>query len=137
MIVEKSNIWQDKDGPKDRGINMDEKTKKKMCWNCEGNISLEEDVCPYCRAAIIPRGEEPPLKEVSQESDRSAFISGTMALLMGGCFFFLFGALLFFFSDKGFFTLRWSDRYSAFYIVIALTMLYFGFRNLQKLPSEK
>ncbi|MBA3239216.1 MAG: hypothetical protein H0T62_12830 [Parachlamydiaceae bacterium] len=116
---------------------MDEKTKRKMCWNCEGNISLEEDVCPYCRAAIIPRGEEFSNKEVSQKTDSSAFIGVTMALLMGGCFFSLFGILLFFFSDSGFFTLRWSDRYSTLYIVIAFTMLYFGFRNLQKLPSEK
>lgn len=116
---------------------MDEKTKRKMCWNCEGNISLEEDVCPYCRASIIPRGEESSPKEISQEGDKSAFIAGTMALLMGGCFFFLFGALLFFFSDGGFFVLRWSDRYSTLYLFIALTMLYFGFRNLQKLPAEK
>jgi hypothetical protein len=115
---------------------MDEKTKRKMCWNCEGNISLEIDVCPYCRAAIIPREEEPQ-KESSQESDDSTFIGITMALLMGGCFFSLFGMLLYFFSDGGFFTLRWSDRYSTLYIIIALTMLYFGFRNLKKLPSEK
>lgn len=23
--------------------------KRKMCWNCEGNIELDQEVCPYCR----------------------------------------------------------------------------------------
>jgi hypothetical protein len=24
------------------------KTKKKICWNCEGNVAIDNEVCPYC-----------------------------------------------------------------------------------------
>lgn len=27
---------------------MNEKPKKKLCWNCEGSVSLENENCPYC-----------------------------------------------------------------------------------------
>ncbi len=31
--------------------------RKKMCWNCEGNVSLKADNCPYCQAALYPETE--------------------------------------------------------------------------------
>ncbi len=43
------------------------KTKKKLCWNCEGNVSLQDETCPYCGVSLdispIPgtnNVEEPP-----------------------------------------------------------------------------
>ncbi len=27
---------------------MSMKTKKKICWNCEGNVAIDNEVCPYC-----------------------------------------------------------------------------------------
>lgn len=31
---------------------MNANPQKKMCWNCEGNVQLEEEVCPYCRTVL-------------------------------------------------------------------------------------
>lgn len=31
---------------------MNTKTKKKLCWNCEGNVSLEDELCPYCGVSL-------------------------------------------------------------------------------------
>jgi hypothetical protein len=31
---------------------MTTKTKKKLCWNCEGNVSLENETCPYCGVSL-------------------------------------------------------------------------------------
>lgn len=28
--------------------------KKRLCWNCEGNVSLSEETCPYCGVSVIP-----------------------------------------------------------------------------------
>lgn len=28
--------------------------KKKLCWNCEGNVSRELDNCPYCGVYVHP-----------------------------------------------------------------------------------
>ncbi len=27
---------------------MSAKTKKKICWNCEGNVDVDKEVCTYC-----------------------------------------------------------------------------------------
>jgi hypothetical protein len=40
--------------------------RKKMCWNCEGNVSLIAENCPYCQAALYPQEEETE-KPVKQE----------------------------------------------------------------------
>lgn len=32
--------------------------KKKLCWNCEGRVSLEEENCPYCAVYIGPAVDE-------------------------------------------------------------------------------
>jgi hypothetical protein len=31
---------------------MSQKTKKKLCWNCEGNVSLKNENCPYCGVSL-------------------------------------------------------------------------------------
>ena len=31
-----------------------EVTKKRVCWNCEGSVSLNEEVCPFCGVSVIP-----------------------------------------------------------------------------------
>lgn len=33
---------------------MNKKTKKKLCWNCEGSASLEDENCPYCGVYLNP-----------------------------------------------------------------------------------
>ncbi len=116
--------------------------RRKMCWNCEANISFEADICPYCRASIIPlmndiqenhHDEHEEEDDTTFQNDEGSLVTMTMALLMGGSFFFLFGLLLFFFSNNGYFVLRWSDSYWFLYLFVALPMLYFGIVNLQRL----
>lgn len=119
-----------------------ESDKRKMCWNCEGNISLEAEVCPYCRASIIPSMNDLQLdksegaEEVEAEPDDGSLVAFTMALLMGGTFFLLFGLLLYFFSNNGYFVLRWSDSYWYVYLAVALPMLYFGIANLKQFNDQ-
>lgn len=31
---------------------MNTKTKKKLCWNCEGNVGLNDETCPYCGVSL-------------------------------------------------------------------------------------
>lgn len=114
-------------------------SKKRMCWNCEGNIPLQEEVCPYCRASVLPIQSDESIEEESvseeEKSGESKFIALTMGLLMGGSFFLLFSFLLFFFSNNGFFTLIWSDKYWYIYLFVSLPMLYFGWKKLQEIPD--
>lgn len=40
--------------------------KKKLCWNCEGNVSLQEENCPYCGVYLSP-SEEGAAEEEMEE----------------------------------------------------------------------
>lgn len=45
---------------------MNKKSEKRLCWNCEGDISLHLSQCPYCGVdcRFAPKSEEEdPLKE--------------------------------------------------------------------------
>jgi len=33
---------------------MTQQPKKRLCWNCEGNVSINEETCPYCGVSVIP-----------------------------------------------------------------------------------
>lgn len=53
------------------------KVKKKLCWNCDGEVSWQQENCPYCAVYLNPNGEEsanelfdPPynLEEPEEES---------------------------------------------------------------------
>lgn len=54
---------------------MSKPVKTKLCWNCEGTVSLAEETCPYCGVSVIPAtldgsydGFAPPYRSsVSQE----------------------------------------------------------------------
>lgn len=32
--------------------------RQKLCWNCEGNISFQEENCPFCAVYVGPIGQE-------------------------------------------------------------------------------
>lgn len=38
-------------------------TKKKLCWNCEGNVPREAENCPYCAVYLNPTHDEDEAKE--------------------------------------------------------------------------
>lgn len=33
-------------------------SKNKLCWNCEGSVSLQEENCPYCGVYLSPSDED-------------------------------------------------------------------------------
>lgn len=37
---------------------MSKKPKKKLCWNCEGNVSFETENCPFCGVYLSPLGND-------------------------------------------------------------------------------
>lgn len=43
---------------------MSPKTKKKLCWHCEGSVSVDNDTCPYCgvNIASVTPSDSLPLK---------------------------------------------------------------------------
>jgi hypothetical protein len=52
--------------------------KKKLCWNCEGRVSLAEENCPYCAVYLGPAPDEngeskdilaPPYRLVESEEE--------------------------------------------------------------------
>ncbi len=52
--------------------------KKKLCWNCEGRVSLAEENCPYCAVYLGPAPDEngeskdilaPPYRIVESEEE--------------------------------------------------------------------
>ena len=42
-------------------------TKKKLCWNCEGSVSLQEENCPYCGVYLSPSVGEEGMQEQIEE----------------------------------------------------------------------
>jgi len=51
--------------------------KKKLCWNCEGRITLETDNCPYCGVYLSPLSEDenplfsPPYRMDNEEVEET------------------------------------------------------------------
>ncbi|MBA3958479.1 MAG: hypothetical protein H0X51_08845 [Parachlamydiaceae bacterium] len=37
---------------------MSAKPKKKLCWNCEGQVSFQQDNCPYCGVYLNPLDDD-------------------------------------------------------------------------------
>lgn len=54
--------------------------KKKLCWNCEGRVSFEEENCPYCSVYLGPAPDvdgkqdalAPPYRLVEAEDEQEA-----------------------------------------------------------------
>jgi hypothetical protein len=44
---------------------MHQNQRTKMCPNCEGNVALEESICPYCGSSVFTKNEN----LTSQKSD--------------------------------------------------------------------
>lgn len=55
------------------------KQRKKICWNCDGSVTLEAENCPYCGVYLNPLGNDddkdglfaPPyrLEEIEEEAE--------------------------------------------------------------------
>lgn len=56
-------------------------------------------------------------------------------LLLSGSVFFLFGVILWLFSEDGMLTLRWDSTFWFIYAVLALPLLFFGWRYLSQIED--
>lgn len=153
--------------------------KKRLCWNCDGSLSLAVDQCTYCGASLkeganpkqakkkssdplappfamlqeakpakAPQPpfdvlgkrleeeeEEPPVVEAANSSDSTTVFS-SLLFLLGGSVFFLFGLVLWLFSQNGVFTLHWNGDYWYVYLSGGLALLGLGCRALKGLNEQ-
>lgn len=130
-------------------------TPKKLCWNCDGNVELDTQRCPYCAAdlespvAVADENVEPELTppypaqeqmsspaEATQAGGLQELSPGDMvwplAMILSGAVFLLFGLALFLHSGQEYMTLQWSSDAWPMYLIPALPLLYFGWKRLPK-----
>jgi hypothetical protein len=153
--------------------------KKKLCWNCDGNVSREIDNCPYCGVYLHAEELEEnsswnpsyrpsskteeiptPIYQIQSEEEEEETIESPPAeeiespettnnlstqlkkdvfpilFLMMGSIFFLFGIVLFLFSQNGVLTLQWQGSYAVYFLIASIPLVGFGWRFLQNLDSE-
>ncbi len=149
--------------------------KKKLCWNCEGNVSREIDNCPYCGVYLhaleleensqwnptyqsskteeipSPLYQVPNQEEINEQKEFSSpedsfswsFLFTQLKrdifpvlFLMTGSVFFLFGIVLFLFSQNGTFTLQWQESDAFYFFILAIPLIAFGWKFLQELETE-
>ena len=120
--------------------------KSKICWHCDGDLSLEQDRCTYCgtlqEQVPIDRVVPIPLPEpIHQEQPKSFLDSLTqshlqLALListMMGATLLLFTICLLCFSTNGVFTLSWNAGWWPVVGLLAAGMLYISYISNKKL----
>jgi len=135
--------------------------KKKLCWNCDGQVPLAEENCTFCGVYLGPSPEDeasnnenilkPPYKIIETEDDFPQNTSTpkentqaileqpedksafvSLTLLSLGTFLFVFGLILALFSSDGYVTLRWSSAFWYLYALIACPCLFFGWKLMQR-----
>lgn len=40
---------------------MNKVSKNRLCWNCEGSVSMAEEICPFCGVSVVPASLETPV----------------------------------------------------------------------------
>lgn len=153
--------------------------QKKLCWNCDGNISKEVNNCPYC--GVYTHAEEleensswnpsynpssnteeipTPIYQIHPETDIEAveepevpevipeyFYKQELIVqlkkdvfpilfLMMGSIFFLFGMVLFLFSQNGTLTLQWQGSNALYFLIASIPLVGCGWWYLQQLQSD-
>lgn len=154
---------------------MNKSQKKRLCWNCEGSVSISEETCPFCGVSVVPaflegagaefappyfsyaendldipkspfagheEFAEPENREFAKEAEEGEIdvdefkrVAIAVTLLLSGSVFFLFSMALGLFSHNGLFTLQWDGSYWYLYTILALPLLFIGWRSLMKLDS--
>jgi hypothetical protein len=137
---------------------MSDKDKKKLCWNCEGSVLRHLETCPYCGVYLSPTEQDlshhpliPPPYPLANENGSPEVVEGVAAqavlekeekslltpllTLISGSSLLLFGLSLWLFSERGRLTLSWSDDLAPVFLLVALPLLFFGGRNLNRLDD--
>jgi hypothetical protein len=143
---------------------MSTKTKKKLCWNCEGETLITATQCPFCGVSLEVVAMEnqkskdpfsPPYKltsskdvpaspytapsQAEEEPEEKSFSNDpkslilSVAFLLSGAAFALFGLILWLFADQtGHLNLRWNAEYWFVYLLLSLPLLYLGWKAVQQ-----
>lgn len=94
---------------------------------------------PFADKEGNPHSEE-EAKAVAMEAPLSSDMNRvaiTALLLLAGTVFLMFGTTLWFYSDIGVLVLQWDAQYWFVYLLVALPLLFFGWRSLMKISDEK
>ncbi len=154
--------------------------KKRLCWNCDGSLSLAVDQCTYCGASLkeganpkqakkkqgvdplappyamlqeakpakapqppfeglgkrVVEEEEDVVSEENVNTSDSTTVFSSLLFLLGGSVFFLFGLVLWLFSQNGVFTLNWNGDYWYVYLSSGLALLGLGCKVLKGLDEQ-
>lgn len=135
---------------------MAKKNEKRLCWNCDGEMSLHLDACPYCGTHVnnpfaptdardshydlsnssVPKEPESVKKEKIEEAKEDVARSSTkevsvFLLLVPGVLFALFGLILLLFAEGGTLTLTWNQNVSFFYLLGSIPLIYLGYRAMR------
>lgn len=132
---------------------MNTKNKTKLCWNCDGIVDIAAHKCGFCGVSTdvspIPGTQPkktPPMsskkgstapyqtkEEVSEESRESnPFQTATLAIstLLLGTVLAIFSLILALFSNSnGIFTLSWNGEWWYIYLILAIPLLWVGWRS--------
>lgn len=138
---------------------MSTKTKRKLCWNCEGEVLLTATNCPFCGVNVegdpltppyklqsdptVPQApyanaEAPPPKEEKEHfANDPKSIALSIAFMVAGTTFALFGLVLWLFADNaGRLTLQWKTEYWFIYVLSSLPMIFLGWKASRS-PQEE
>jgi hypothetical protein len=85
--------------------------------------------------STTPVAESKPILSTKTLNDwKTVFIP--LLLLLSGSIFLVFGMILLLFSSGGLLTVQWRGSLWIWYLVLALPLLYFGWRTLKNLDES-
>jgi hypothetical protein len=80
----------------------------------------------------LPEEESKPAPEPRARGDAMPLL-----MLLPGAFFFLFAMLLLLFSEDGLLTLSWQAKHWFVYFLVAMPLLYLGWRSLNRVTEPE
>lgn len=137
--------------------------KKKLCWHCEGSVALADAHCPYCGVYLDPEANPKETKVVpanelglfkkEEHQPYNPFPSNNtidlsllsrdligplfaLSFLMCGTTIGLLALFLFAFSEVEAITFRLYTAYWPLFLLIALPMLFGGWKFLTRMNEE-
>jgi RNA polymerase subunit RPABC4/transcription elongation factor Spt4 len=133
--------------------------KSKICWNCDGTLGLEEDLCPFCgtqqdqlqaertdRVVALPveslqeavNKVTPPATEkialLDRLSEKELLLLTLVSTMLGGTLLFFTLALLLF-STNGKLTLIWDASLWPFLGFLSIALLYLSYKTQTKIKD--
>lgn len=90
----------------------------------------ESVIEPLPVSAVIKAGDLASYQQLKQDLFPILF-------LMAGSIFFIFGLVVYFFSEGGTLTLQWREEYGFYFLLLSAPLLYFGWKFLNQVNSNE